>query len=106
MLKGAESVALHGEAARQLRERRRAAERPTGDTAPALFARLKQLRLEVANSEGVPAFVVFHDRSLQDMAARIPQSLDQLALCHGVGAAKLARYGERFLDEIRAATGA
>ena len=106
VLKGDESVALHGEAARRPRERRRAAERPPGDTDPALFARLKQLRLEIAKSEGVPAFVVFHDRSLQDMAARKPQSLEQLALCHGVGAAKLARYGERFLDEIRAAPGA
>ena len=106
VLKGAESVALHGEAARRPEKRRRAAERPTGTTDPALFARLKQLRLEIAKSEGVPAFVVFHDRSLQDMAARKPQSLEQLALCHGVGAAKLDRYGERFLAEIRAAAGA
>ena len=106
VLKGAESVALHGEAARRPKERRRAAERPPEDTDSALFARLKRLRLEIANSEGVPAFVVFHDRSLQDMAARKPQSLEQLALCHGVGTSKLNRYGERFLDEIRAAPGA
>ena len=101
VLKGIESVALHGEAARQPTERRRAAERPPGDTDPALLARLKKLRLEIASSEGVPAFVVFHDRSLQDMAARKPQSPEQLALCHGVGATKLERYGARFLDEIR-----
>ena len=106
VLKGAESVALHGEAARRLEKRRRAAERPPENTDPTLFGRLKQLRLEIAKSAGVPAFVVFHDRSLQDMAARKPQSLEQLALCHGVGAAKLDRYGERFLAEIRAATGA
>ena len=106
VLKGAESVALHGEAARRPEKRRRAAERPPENTDPTLFGRLKQLRLEIAKSAGVPAFVVFHDRSLQDMAARKPQSLEQLALCHGVGAAKLDRYGERFLAEIRAATGA
>ena len=97
VLQGAESVALHGEAARQPKKRRKAAVRPTGNIDPALFARLKQVRLEIANTEGVPAFVVFHDRSLLDMAAHQPQSLEQLAGCHGVGASKLERYGERFL---------
>ena len=61
--------------------------------------------MEIASADGVPPFVVFHDRSLEDMAARKPQSLEQLADCHGVGALKLERYGTRFLDEIRAATG-
>ena len=46
---------------------------------------------------------MFHDRSLQDMAARKPQTLEALAACHGVGARKLERYGDRFLAEIVAA---
>ena len=103
VLKGIESVALHGEAARQPKERRKAAERPPENIDPVLFARLKQVRLEIATAEGVPAFVVFHDRSLLDMAADQPQNLEQLAGCHGVGPLKLERYGQRFLDEIRAA---
>ena len=106
VLKGAESVALHGESgasSRPPRDRSGAAQRPPEDVDPVLFARLKQVRLEVAKAAGVPAYVVFHDRSLQDMAARKPQNLEQLAACHGVGARKLDRYGERFLDEIRAA---
>ena len=101
VLKGVESVALHGEAAAPSRERRQAAESPAGNADPALLARLKQERLEIAKAEGVPAFVVFHDRSLQDMAIRKPQSLEQLADCHGVGASKLDRYGERMLATLK-----
>ncbi|MCY4501259.1 MAG: DNA helicase RecQ [Alphaproteobacteria bacterium] len=101
VLKGAETVALHGEAARPPKERIKAAERPPENVDPALFARLKQVRLEIANAEGVPAFVVLHDRSLLDMAAHQPQSLEQLAGCHGVGALRLERYGERFLAALK-----
>ena len=101
LLKGAETVALHGEAAGLPKERTRTAERSPRNVDPTLFARLKQTRLEIANAEGVPAFVVFHDRSLLDMAAHKPQSLEQLAACHGVGALKLERYGERILAVLK-----
>lgn len=66
-----------------------------------MFARLKQMRLQIANAEGVPAFVVFHDRSLQDMAAGKPQCLEELAACQGVGAHKLERYGAQFLAVLK-----
>ncbi len=66
----------------------------------ALFGRLKQLRVDIAREQGVPAYVVFHDRSLMDMASRKPRSLDALVACHGVGAGKLARYGARFLEAL------
>ena len=99
VLKGDESVALHGEAAGRRRERGRAAEVP-GEVDQALFARLKQQRLDIAREEGVPAYVIFHDRSLMDMASRKPRNLDALAACHGVGAGKLARYGEVFLAVV------
>jgi ATP-dependent DNA helicase RecQ len=45
---------------------------------------------------------VFADRSLIEMAAIRPQSLDDMRLVHGVGAAKLERYGKPFLDVVRA----
>ena len=106
VLKEAESVALHGEGARPSRARRQAAESQPGNTDPALLARLKRARLEIARAEGVPAFAVFHDRSLQDMAARKPQSLERLADCHGVGASKLKRYGERMLAVLKDAASA
>ncbi|MCY3878586.1 MAG: DNA helicase RecQ [Rhodobacteraceae bacterium] len=98
VLDGTKSVALHSEVAKGSRTQwKRNPETPPGDFDPALLARLKKVRLEIAGEKGVPAFVVFHDRSLQDMAARKPQSLDELADCHGVGAAKLDLYGERIL---------
>ena len=107
VLKGVESVALHQEAAAKPgrpRKRRQAAPPPENVDA-ALLAKLKQVRLEIARAEGVPAFAVFHDRSLQDMAACKPRSLERLADCHGVGASKLDRYGERILAVLKDAAG-
>jgi ATP-dependent DNA helicase RecQ len=66
-----------------------------------LVAALKRLRLAIARAEGVPAYVVFPDRSLIEMAAARPATLADLARVHGVGEAKLARYGRPFLDAIR-----
>ncbi len=99
VLRGDENVAFHSEAAGRQRERRRATEVPE-EVDQALFGRLKQLRVDIAREEGVPAYVVFHDRSLMDMASRKPRSLDALVACHGVGAGKLARYGARFLEAL------
>jgi ATP-dependent DNA helicase RecQ len=65
-----------------------------------LFERLRELRREIAAEQRVPAYVVFADRSLADMAARRPTTDEELLACHGVGAAKLERYGERFLGAI------
>ncbi len=99
VLKGDESVALHGETAGRQRKRDRAKEMPD-EVDQALYGRLKKLRLDIAREEGVPAYVIFHDRSLMDMASRNPRSLDALATCHGVGARKLERYGTRFLAAL------
>ena len=74
---------------------------PPGNIDAALLARLKGIRLEIARAEGMPALAVFHDRNLKDMVARKPQSLERLADCHGVGAAKLDRYCERFLAVLK-----
>ena len=67
----------------------------------ALLAALKALRLALASEEAVPAYVVFADRTLIEMASRRPGNLNELATIHGVGQAKLARYGEAFLQEVR-----
>ncbi|HSK46391.1 MAG TPA: RecQ family ATP-dependent DNA helicase, partial [Coriobacteriia bacterium] len=67
-----------------------------------LFERLRALRHRLASEQGVPAYVVFGDRSLMDMAARRPVTLDDMLAVHGVGSAKLERYGQVFLTEIGA----
>jgi ATP-dependent DNA helicase RecQ len=68
----------------------------------ALFEKLRARRLELARAQQVPPYVIFHDRTLADMAARRPRSLAALAATPGVGEAKLARYGEAFLEIINA----
>jgi ATP-dependent DNA helicase RecQ len=67
-----------------------------------LFERLRELRRALAAEQEVPAYVVFGDRSLADMAARKPATRDEFLACHGVGAAKLERYADVFLEEIAA----
>ncbi len=63
---------------------------------------LKKLRRQLAQEQGVPAYAVFPDRTLMEMAAAKPTSLDEMRGIHGVGEAKLARYGDVFLDELLA----
>ncbi len=73
----------------------------TGD--PALLAALKALRMKLARERQVPAFVIFSDRTLIDMAEKRPRNLDAFAQVHGVGAAKLKDFGRIFLAAIASA---
>ena len=65
-----------------------------------LLSALRALRLSCAKERGVPAYVVFTDRSLMDMARRKPATIDEFAKVHGVGAAKLRDFAEPFLAAI------
>jgi ATP-dependent DNA helicase RecQ len=65
-----------------------------------LFQRLRALRKRLADAEGVPAYIVFSDAVLRQMAEHRPRSRGELLRLSGVGPAKLERYGEAFLDEI------
>jgi ATP-dependent DNA helicase RecQ len=56
--------------------------------------------MELAKAQGVPPYVIFHDKTLAEMAARCPRSNDELAAVPGVGDAKLKRYGKAFLEII------
>ena len=66
-----------------------------------ILGSLKELRSAIARAEKVPAYVVFPDRTLAEMAVRRPRSLSALADVRGVGTVKLEKYGERFLDALR-----
>jgi len=68
-----------------------------------LLASLKRWRLERSKEEGKPAYVVFHDATLAEIAARRPASLAELGGVAGVGPAKLERYGEDVLAAVAAA---
>jgi ATP-dependent DNA helicase RecQ len=66
-----------------------------------LFAALRTLRSELARRDGVPAYVVFPDTTLAEIAVRRPRSLTALADVRGVGPTRLDRYGEQFLAAVR-----
>ena len=99
---------LSEEAARMLGE---GSERPAvlPDEAPQLvyeaemdlFSRLITLRRRLAAQEGVPAYVVFQDRTLKEMEERRPQSLEELSSIKGVGSVRLEKYGRAFLTAIK-----
>ena len=67
-----------------------------------LFDALRAHRRALAEQQGVPPYVIFHDASLVEMAERRPGSLDEFAAIPGVGATKLERYGEMFIEIILA----
>ena len=65
-----------------------------------LFEGLRVLRKRIADEAGVPPFVIFSDKTLQDMCVKRPQTEDELLDVHGVGANKRDKYGQAFLEEI------
>jgi ATP-dependent DNA helicase RecQ len=62
---------------------------------------LRKKRGEIARRDGVPAYIVFSDRTLAEMALKRPRSLAAMSSVHGVGAMKLERYGVDFLEVIK-----
>ena len=72
-----------------------------GDFDPALFEKLRALRKKIADELNVPAFVVFGDATLRQMASHMPLDRDSLLQISGVGGSKLDQYGEDFLAAIR-----
>jgi len=64
----------------------------------ALFAALKAKRRALAEAQGVPPYIIFHDRTLLEMARLRPCSLEEMAGISGIGQHKLERYGRTFLE--------
>jgi ATP-dependent DNA helicase RecQ len=67
-----------------------------------LLASLKSWRREQARDQGVPPYVVFHDRTLQELVAVRPGSMAELEQVSGIGKAKLERYGNALLEVLQA----
>jgi DNA helicase-2/ATP-dependent DNA helicase PcrA len=72
-----------------------------GEPDDPVFAALKKWRLERSRADEVPAYVVFHNATLAEIAARKPSSLHDLATVPGVGPAKLERYGDELLSVLQ-----
>jgi ATP-dependent DNA helicase RecQ len=64
----------------------------------AVFEQLRSWRAAAAKEQGVPAYVIFHDATLRQIAAQSPSTLTELGIVNGVGETKLARYGQQILD--------
>ncbi len=110
VLKGKRTVTLRTDPPAKSRKRGRTAR--TAHTAPPIadlppeaitcFESLRSWRAEAAREQGVPAYVIFHDRTLREIATVQPADLDALATITGVGAGKLERYGEAVLQLLSA----
>jgi ATP-dependent DNA helicase RecQ len=106
VLKGQEKIELRSDVLMKPAERRRRRGRMEAESVvpsdDPLLLDLKGLRTKLAKEEGVPAYVIFSDRSLIDMAAKRPVTVRAFGEIHGVGQAKLDRYADAFLDVLKA----
>lgn len=105
VLRGGREVPLRREAPRAARTRstRRAAAVAVPELsseATDVFELLRAWRAATAKEQGVPAYVVFHDATLREIASRLPSTLDELGSVSGVGRAKLDRYGPALLAAL------
>lgn len=66
-----------------------------------LFEILRKLRLEIAKEESMPPYIIFSDKTLIDMCVKKPSDEEEMLNVSGVGANKLKKYGQRFLQEIQ-----
>ena len=100
----AEDAVLGGLYMRTVKEERPAASRPVPeelDGAQAeLFGRLRALRARLARRQGVPAYAVFSDKTLRELAVVRPRTLEELKSVSGIGDAKARKYGKQVLEEI------
>jgi ATP-dependent DNA helicase RecQ len=106
LLKGETSLTLRAEAERAPRARREsrgASVDAMGDLPPDAVQRfdaLRKWRADMARAQNVPAYVIFHDATLRQIAMAEPNDLDALARIQGVGATKLERYGRDVLETL------
>lgn len=104
VLRGERSLRLRREVAPRERDRAPRTGVVVAEADLPLFGALRQLRAQLAKEQNVPAYVIFHDSTLRNIAEHRPTSLDELARVGGIGGTKLSRYGQQVLDAIRAAS--
>jgi ATP-dependent DNA helicase RecQ len=105
LLRGEEEIQLRRDAprARAAKQQTRTALAPDIDVA--LWEALRDCRRRLAEEQGVPPYVIFHDRTLQEMCTSLPLNSAQFGRITGVGQRKLDKYGTQFLQVIREHSG-
>ena len=98
VLKGERKVTIVEPPQKRRRQRRSAGSNPTGDP---LFEALRARRAELAKANAIPAYIIFHDSVLREIALARPANLMAMAEVPGIGAKKLETYGEDFCAVVR-----
>jgi ATP-dependent DNA helicase RecQ len=100
VLKGERHIALRIWREAKRSARTKSTQEMLSGAAQALFERLRAWRVEAARRHGVPAYVIFHDATLREIARARPSSLDALRGIFGVGARKLEAYGAEIVGLV------
>jgi ATP-dependent DNA helicase RecQ len=103
VMRGEQEVRLRRDPEKATRTRTRSAKGPQVELpaeAAAVFERLRAWRGATAKEQGVPAYVIFHDATLREIATRTPATLAELGTISGIGEGKLAKYGEGVLATL------
>jgi ATP-dependent DNA helicase RecQ len=101
ILKGEQSITLRADTVEKADKSERTTARVQVDEEDvALLTALKAKRRDLAGAQGVPAYVVFPDKTLIEMAEKRPQTLDEMIGINGIGARKLESYGRAFLEVV------
>jgi len=99
LLKGEESIELRRDVKQKIAKKQTRTPIPD-DINIALWEALRDCRRVLAEQQGVPPYVIFHDSTLQEMCFQMPRDLDQFSLISGVGERKLNKYGPAFMRVI------
>jgi ATP-dependent DNA helicase RecQ len=97
-----EQAAQAAKAAARTTKSRRPAPADLPEKAVPVFEQLRAWRATAAKEQGVPAYVIFHDATLRQIATEAPSTLAELGTVSGVGENKLAKYGQQILETLRA----
>jgi ATP-dependent DNA helicase RecQ len=100
VLKGQERLEFRQDITLKMERNQRPVQTELQGVEAELFTALRTLRAEIAKEQNVPAFVIFHDSTLRQMATDKPRSLAAFAKISGVGKQKLSSYGQAFVDVI------
>jgi ATP-dependent DNA helicase RecQ len=73
----------------------------TAETNAAIFEALRKVRKQIAEKENLPPYLIFHDKTLREMASRLPGTMKQMLDISGISENKFDKYGQEFLDVIR-----
>jgi ATP-dependent DNA helicase RecQ len=100
ILRGAVDLRLREDLAESRAPRRAKPSEQVAEADLDTWERLRACRKRLADAQGVPPFVIFHDRTLRELIAVRPATLDEMLEVGGIGQTKLERYGKIFLDEL------